>query len=80
MTRQHKQRLCRICKKRRPWKYKNCPPDVCKQCYHRHIWPNRPALRKSEGSVRDMPSASQHSEDLGDTFDDVDVEADVQGG
>ena len=80
MTRQHKQRLCRICKKRPPWKYKNCPPDVCKRCYHRHIWPDRPALRKSEGSVRDAQAVPELLANLGDAFDDVDVEADVRGG
>ena len=41
-----KQNPCRICKKRPPWKYKNCPPHVCKQCYHRHIWEGQPAARK----------------------------------
>ncbi len=41
-----KQRLCRICKQRPPWQYKNCPPDVCKKCYHRHVWVDRPAARQ----------------------------------
>ena len=41
-----KQRMCRICKKRPPWKYKNCPPGVCKQCYHKKVWADRPAARK----------------------------------
>ncbi len=41
-----KQRLCRICKQRPPWQYKNCPPGVCKKCYHRYIWTDRPAVRK----------------------------------
>ncbi len=40
------QRLCRICKRRPPWQYKNSPPGVCKQCYHRHVWVDRPAARK----------------------------------
>ncbi|WP_083856776.1 hypothetical protein [Nitrolancea hollandica] len=40
-----KQRLCRICKKRPPWKYKNCPPGICKRCYHQHVWAERPAAR-----------------------------------
>ncbi len=38
--------LCRICKKRPPWKDKNCPPSICKQCYHRRIWADRPTARK----------------------------------
>ncbi len=46
MAGKRQQRLCRICKKRPTWKYKNCPPDVCKRCYHKHVWPERPAARK----------------------------------
>ena len=37
-----KQRKCRICKKRPPWRYKHCPPGICKRCYHRHVWAERP--------------------------------------
>jgi hypothetical protein len=37
-----KQRKCRICKKRPPWQYKNCPPGICKRCYHSHVWADRP--------------------------------------
>jgi hypothetical protein len=40
-----KQPRCRICKKRPPWKYRNCPPGVCKWCYHKHVWPERPGAR-----------------------------------
>jgi len=49
-----RQRRCRICHKRPPWRYKNCPPGVCKRCYHREIWPDRPAARaerKAAGAV-----------------------------
>lgn len=46
-----KQRLCRICRKRPPWKYKNCPPDVCKRCYHKYIWPERPTARDRNPDV-----------------------------
>ncbi len=41
-----RQRRCRICHKRPPWRYKNCPPGVCKRCYHREIWPDRPPARE----------------------------------
>jgi hypothetical protein len=41
-----KQRKCRICKRRPPWRYKNCPPGICKRCYHRHVWPERPRYRE----------------------------------
>ena len=40
-----KQARCRICKKRPPWKHKNCPPGVCKRCYHKHVWPEQLAAR-----------------------------------
>ncbi len=46
-------RLCRICKKRPPWKYKNCPPDVCKPCYHRHVWPERLAAMKRRSDAEE---------------------------
>lgn len=46
-----KQRRCRICRKRPPWHYKNCPPGICKRCYHSRVWAERPAAR------RDRPAA-----------------------
>ncbi len=51
-----KQGVCRICKKRPPWKYKNCPPRVCKRCYHHHVWVSPVNSRQSlttENVVRD---------------------------
>ncbi len=48
MTGKRKQRRCRICRERPPWKYKNCPPDVCKRCYHKHIWPDLLAAQRSQ--------------------------------
>ena len=45
-----KQRKCRICKKRPPWGYKHCPPGICKRCYHRHVWAERPR-RNREAAV-----------------------------
>ena len=36
-----KQRKCRICKKRPPWRNENCPPGICKRCYHSHVWEQR---------------------------------------
>jgi len=62
MAGKRKQRTCRICKKRPPWKYKNCPPDVCKRCYHRHVWPERPWARKR--AVDDLPDGTVLSNDL----------------
>ena len=41
-----KQAKCRICHQRPVWNYKNSPGDVCKRCYHRHIWSERPSVRK----------------------------------
>lgn len=48
-----KQRKCRICKKRPPWQYKNCPPGICKRCYHSHVWPKRPG-RDREVAALDL--------------------------
>ena len=60
-----KQRLCRICKQRPPWKYKNCPPNTCKRCYHRHVWVDRPAARKQ----RQAQAAAVEPDEL--VLDDV---------
>jgi hypothetical protein len=54
-----KQRLCRICKKRPPWKYKNCPPGICKRCYHKDVWPERPAARKQRPRGDDEADAAE---------------------
>lgn len=51
MSGKRRHRVCGICRKRPPWHYKNCPPRVCKRCYHAKIWPDRPSVRK----LRDMP-------------------------
>lgn len=48
---------CRFCKKRPPWKDKNCPPGVCKRCYHKHVWPDRPAARKARPTATTPGSA-----------------------
>ncbi len=57
-----KPRVCRICKKRPPWRYKNCPPGICKRCYHKHVWLDRPSARKQGQDVgnehEDLSSAS----------------------
>src|SRR5271165_7272296 len=47
-----KQRKCRICKKRPPWGYKDCPPGICKRCYHRHVWAERPRGRGEDAPPR----------------------------
>lgn len=43
-----RQRKCRICKKRPPWRYKNCPPGICKRRYHSKVWPQRPDRAKAD--------------------------------
>jgi hypothetical protein len=60
-----RQRRCRICHKRPPWRYKNCPPGVCKRCYHRKIWPDRPAAR-----AETKASAALHQDHDDDTWID----------
>lgn len=57
-----KQQLCRICKKRPPWRYKNCPPGVCKRCYHKHVWPERPAARAQRPSADDQETDPESGE------------------
>lgn len=44
-----KPRLCRICKQRPPWRYKNGLPGICKRCYHKHIWPDLLAAQRGRG-------------------------------
>jgi hypothetical protein len=56
MSGKRRQRPCRICRKRPPWRYKNCPPGVCKRCYHKHIWAERPSKQGQEPiTVRPAP-------------------------
>jgi len=50
-----KQRKCRICKKRPPWRYKNCLPGICKRCYHRHVWAERPRRNGEVGVLEPEP-------------------------
>ena len=54
MAKKPKPRLCRICKKRPVWvggDVKN-PGSVCKQCYHKHVWPTRKtAARGTDGEA-----------------------------
>ncbi|HEV8634430.1 MAG TPA: hypothetical protein VG370_09375, partial [Chloroflexota bacterium] len=49
------QRLCRICRQRPPWKHKNCPPGVCRRCYHKHVWPERPGARAGREPADEEP-------------------------
>jgi len=51
-------RRCRICRRRPPWTDKNCPSGVCKRCYHKHVWPDRPdarGRRQNSGGDPDPP-------------------------
>ena len=77
-TSMSKQRLCQICKQRPPWQYQNCPPDACKKCYHRHIWVDRPVVRKQ----RQAQVVSDRFPDLttadGLSFDDIPASFDEQ--
>ena len=72
MAKQHKPRLCRICKRRQPWRYKNCPPGVCKRCYHRYIWSDRPAARKARQESTTPAEASEWAEDGVNEFETSD--------
>jgi hypothetical protein len=50
-----KPRLCRICKQRPPWKYKNCPPGICKRSYHQHVYADRPEARRLRAESAALP-------------------------
>jgi hypothetical protein len=60
MAGKRKQRCCRICRKRPPWHYKNCPPGICKRCYHKHVWTERPAAHRDRPTTID-PSPTPES-------------------
>lgn len=47
-SKRRKQSLCKICKKNPIWHYKNSDGTVCKRCYHKHVWVERPSARKSK--------------------------------
>ncbi|NJO63078.1 MAG: hypothetical protein HC836_34120 [Richelia sp. RM2_1_2] len=47
-SKRRKQSLCRICKKNPTWRYKNSDGTVCKRCYHKHVWVERPSAKKSQ--------------------------------
>jgi hypothetical protein len=65
VTGTHKPRRCRICRKRPVWIYKNRPPDVCKRCYHKDVWPQRPAARMQRQASNTAPDFSW----IDETFD-----------
>jgi hypothetical protein len=67
-----RQRRCRLCHKRPPWAGKNCPPGVCKACYHRHLWVDRPAARA------ERRAAAALDQDGGDAWIDGVVERDAE--
>src|SRR5438445_12468274 len=52
-----RQRRCRICHERPPWHGKNCPPGICKRCYHREIWIDRPTARRERHEVERAAAA-----------------------
>lgn len=52
-----RQRQCRICHKRLPWRGKNCPPGICKKCHHATIWVDRPAARRERREAERAASA-----------------------
>ena len=47
-SKRRKQSLCRICNKSPTWRYKNSDGTVCKRCYHKHVWAERPSAKKSQ--------------------------------
>ena len=67
MSKKHKQRRCRICKKRPVWiggDVKNSQ-GTCKKCYHAHVWPERQgaAVKKCQRAIlrnRTMTPSGAH--------------------
>jgi hypothetical protein len=57
---QKKPRKCRICKKRPVWRGGDVkdPGLVCKQCYHKHVWPERRAADHAAGNDADQVTGS----------------------
>ena len=62
MTRQPR---CRICHERPPWHGKNCPPGICKKCYHAKIWIDRPAARRERHEAERAAAADPHADFAG---------------
>jgi hypothetical protein len=60
-----KPRKCRICKKRPVWRGGDvkAPGSVCKQCYHKHVWPERRAAGHAESVEADHVAGSEIDED-----------------
>jgi hypothetical protein len=60
-----KPRKCRICKKRPVWRGGDVkdPGAVCKQCYHKHVWPERRAAGHAGGVDANQVGSSGNAED-----------------
>lgn len=52
-------RMCRICKKRETWYFKGILWNVCKRCYHKHVWTQRPGIRKARKMGLPIPSDAE---------------------
>ena len=68
-----RQARCRICRKRPPWRYKNCPPGICKKCYHARIWPDRLAARRERRATQRAAAADPLADDAGRLVYDDDL-------
>jgi len=52
-------RMCRICRKRQIWYFKGILWNVCKRCYHKHVWMHRPEIRKARKMGLPTPSDAE---------------------
>src|SRR5438270_10037950 len=68
-----RQARCRICRKRPPWRYRNCPPGICKKCYHARIWPDRLAARRERRATERAAAADPLADDTGPIVYDDDL-------
>ena len=59
-----KPRKCRICKKRPVWRGGDVkdPGPVCKQCYHKRVWPGRRAANHAGRVDTDQVAGSGNAE------------------
>lgn len=67
-TMSRKLKKCRICRKRPIWQYRNSPGDVCKRCYHRHVWEGRASARKGGHSANETEDIDSLVEALSDAY------------
>ena len=71
-----RQQLCPICKKRPFWiRKKSEKATTCKRCYHKHVWSERPAVRKERPDLKNRAQVACESEAFALNGDDEENDA-----